>query len=85
MGRRMCPSCNRNYNLTHIERDGYYMRAILPTKKVTHCDACEVPLVVRDDDKESIINERHELYMEKTLPILDYYRQRTTVVDIEAK
>ena len=42
-------------------------------------------MIVRDDDIEHIIGERHRLYMEKTLPILDYYRKLTQVVDIEAK
>ena len=42
-------------------------------------------MIVRDDDKEHIIEERHRLYMEKTLPILDYYRKRNLVIDIEAK
>jgi adenylate kinase len=46
-----------------------------------------VKLVVRDDDKESIIRDRMKVYQEKTEPILDYYRKKpeTKVVDFEAK
>ena len=88
MGRRVCPSCNRNYNVAHIDRDGYYMKALLPVKKATHCDDCtDVHLVIRDDDKENIITERLEIYKKKTMPILDFYREKkeTVVIDFEAK
>ena len=88
MGRRVCPACNRNYNVAHIDRDGYFMRALLPEKDPHHCDDCEsVPLVVRDDDKENIIAERMQIYRDKTEPILDYYKRQadTLVIDFEAK
>lgn len=88
MGRRVCPVCNRNYNVAHIDRDGYFMKALLPEKDHQNCDDCvTVPLVVRDDDKENIIAERMEIYKEKTEPILDFYKQRedTLVIDFEAK
>ena len=71
MGRRVCPNCNRNYNIAHIDRDGYYMKALLPEKDPHICDDCPgVRLVVRDDDKENIILERMKIYEEKTEPIL---------------
>jgi adenylate kinase len=59
MGRRVCPSCNRNYNVADINRDGYLMKPLLPKQNSTHCDDCPtIHLVVRDDDKENIISER---------------------------
>lgn len=88
MGRRVCPVCNTNYNVASIDRDGYYMKALLPEKDPKMCDNCPgVHLVVRDDDKENIILERLEIYREKTEPILDFYRDKTDtiVVDFEAK
>jgi adenylate kinase len=91
MGRRICPLCNRNYNCAHIDRDGYYMKALLPEKSPEHCGSCgngdDVPLIMRDDDKESIILERMEIYKQKTEPILDYYRARseTRVIDFDPK
>ena len=44
-------------------------------------------LVIRDDDKESIIRERMEIYMQKTEPILDFYRNGTVtkVIDLDPK
>lgn len=85
MGRRICPSCNKNYNVCNIDRDGYFMPAILPKKLPSYCDTCNIHLVVRDDDKESIILERLQTYKVKTEPILQYYREITTVIDFEAK
>ena len=88
MGRRVCPVCNRNYNVAEIDRDGYYMKALLPEKDPKMCDDCPgVHLVVRDDDKENIIRERMEIYREKTEPILDFYKRETNtmVIDFEAK
>jgi adenylate kinase len=91
MGRRVCPSCSRNYNIADINTaDGYHMKPLLPKKKVGECDDCNgVKLVVRDDDKESIIRDRLNVYKEKTEPILDFYKtvcaHETIVVDFEAK
>lgn len=64
MGRRVCPSCGKNYNVAEINTsDGYHMKPLLPKKDIHKCDNCvDVKLVVRDDDKENIIRERLELY-----------------------
>ena len=88
MGRRVCPKCNRNYNVASIDRDGYKMKPLLPKGRPTHCDDCpDVHLVIRDDDKENIIRERLQIYKDKTEPILDFYRIETKikVIDFEAK
>ena len=88
MGRRVCPNCNRNYNVTHIDRDGYYMKALLPKGDPKECDDCPgVKLVVRDDDKENIIKERMQIYETMTAPILEFYKEKpeTLLIDFEAK
>ena len=88
MGRRVCTQCNRNYNVAHIDRDGYLMKALLPKGDPKKCDDCtDSLLVVRDDDKESIIMERMEIFRTKTEPILDFYKDNTDtiVIDFEVK
>lgn len=88
MGRRMCPSCGKNYNVADIHTDdGYSMNPLLPKIDPHKCDVDGVKLIIRDDDKESIIKDRLELYKSKTQPILDYYKKsnKTKVVDFEAK
>lgn len=89
MGRRVCPQCNKNYNVADINTpDGYVMAPLLPKKDHSKCDDCgNVKLVVRDDDKESIIRDRLQLYKDKTEPIIEFYKKQphTKVIDYEAK
>ncbi|OLB98227.1 MAG: adenylate kinase [Actinobacteria bacterium 13_2_20CM_2_66_6] len=47
------------------------------------CPADGTKLVQRDDDKPDAVKHRIEIYLEKTLPLLDYYRARHLVSEIE--
>ena len=91
MGRRVCPCCQRNYNVASIDRDGYFMKPMLPKKSPNHCEDCgdgkSVALIVRDDDKESVIRERMDIYHQKTEPILAFLRAsgKTKVLDLDPK
>ena len=88
MSRRVCPTCHKNYNIANINKDGYQMKPLLPKKDATKCDKCNVPLVVRDDDKESIIKDRMEVYSKQTEPIIEFYKsipEETRVINFEAK
>ncbi len=40
-------------------------------------------LVQREDDKPEAVQQRIEVYLSKTLPLLDYYRSRALVSDVE--
>ncbi len=60
--RRICPKCGKIYNLL-----------TMPPKKDNLCDVCSVPLIQRDDDKEDVVRRRYKVYMESTLPVIDYY------------
>ena len=45
MARRVCPSCNKNFNIADIDRDGYVMGPLLPKgPDPTVCD-CGTKLV----------------------------------------
>lgn len=63
--RRICPKCGRIYNLLTS-----------PPKEDNLCDVCKVPLVQRDDDKEEVVRRRYKVYMEKTVPVVEYYEKR---------
>ncbi len=64
-GRRSCPSCNAVYHLTAH-----------PPKDSEKCDACGTSLIQREDDREGVIRERLRVYKEATSPLLEFYRAR---------
>ncbi len=64
-GRRSCPVDGKIYNI-------YFQ----PPKKEGVCDSCGAPLVQRKDDKEAVISERLKSYESQTLPLVEYYRRR---------
>jgi len=73
-GRRECPTCGTLYNI-----------AFHPPKVDELCDLDGTKLVVRDDDRESVIRERLDAYDRQTRPVLDYYRTSgRRVLDVDA-
>lgn len=64
-GRRVCPVCGTLYSLTSN-----------PPRQPEVCDVDGARLVIRDDDRESVIRERLEAYERQTSPLLEYYRSR---------
>ena len=72
LGRRVCVACSTNYNICSIDRDGYFMKPLLP-KEEGKCDNCQGTLVKRKDDKVHVIKERIGLYYRETLPILKQF------------
>jgi len=63
-GRRECPHCGTLYNI-----------AFHPPKVDELCDLDGTALVIRDDDRESVIRERLDAYDRQTRPVLEFYRQ----------
>jgi adenylate kinase len=60
-GRRQCARCGLLYNLVAN-----------PPKEPGICDRDGEPLVIRDDDRESVVRERLETYERQTSPVLDF-------------
>ena len=52
--------------------------------QVSKCDSCGGEIYQRDDDKESVIARRLEVYGEQTAPIIDFYRKAGLLVAISA-
>ena len=63
-GRRVHPASGRVYHLQYN-----------PPQNAGFDDATGDALIQRDDDKESIIRKRLEIYHEQTEPLVEYYRQ----------
>nr|MBN1229953.1 adenylate kinase [Anaerolineae bacterium] len=72
-GRRSCPECGRIY---HVEFD--------PPEVVETCDADGVALVQRGDDYPDVVRERYQVYLAKTSVLVDYYREKDVLIDIDA-
>ena len=71
-GRRICKSCGATYHV-------YFN----PTKSEGICDKCAGELYQRDDDQETTVKKRLEVYQEQTQPLIDYYKNKGTLVDID--
>jgi adenylate kinase len=70
-GRRVCENCQRVY---HVK--------LPPTSNWT-CDTCGGNVVQRDDDTEEAIDRRLELYEQETVPIIEYYRARGMLSEVD--
>ena len=53
-----------------------------PPKQVGVCDYDESPLFQRDDDKAATVTHRIEVYQAQTEPLIEYYRQRGLLAEI---
>jgi len=71
-GRRTCRSCGA---LAHVIFD--------PPKRNGVCDRCGGELYQREDDREATIAHRLEVYETQTAPLVDYYRQRGVLTEID--
>lgn len=70
--RRSCPNCGATYHLDFKK-----------PKTEGVCDACGTDLVQRDDDKPEAIKQRLAIYHADTAPLLQRYRERGIVHDVD--
>jgi adenylate kinase len=71
-GRRTCKNCGALY---HVNFN--------PSTVESICDRCGGELVQRDDDREETISARLKVYDNQTVPLVDYYRQRGILREID--
>ena len=71
-GRRVCRDCGTLY---HIIFD--------PPTNAGICNKCNGDLYQRDDDHEDIITSRLEVYARETAPLLEYYRARGLLTEVD--
>ncbi|MCX6657400.1 MAG: adenylate kinase [Euryarchaeota archaeon] len=72
VGRRTCPKCSAVY---HIKFN--------PPMNEGICEKCGSKLIQRDDDKEDTVRNRLKVYQEQTAPLIEYYRKKGKLVDID--
>lgn len=73
-GRRVCPECGANY---HVEFNQPEEEGV--------CDECGSELVQRDDDKEETVRERLRVYHENTEPVVEHYREKGVLAEVEGE
>lgn len=73
-GRRVCKGCGQNFHAT-----------FMPPKEEGKCDSCGAELYIRDDDKIEAITHRLEVYRGQTAPLIDFYREKNLLTDIDAR
>ena len=76
-GRLFCKTCGKTYHASYSPpkvREGEQWL----------CNEDRTPLIIREDDKPESIKQRLELYHEQSEPIIDLYRPRGIVHDIDA-
>ncbi|MGE5124581.1 MAG: adenylate kinase [Acidobacteriaceae bacterium] len=56
-----------------------------PPQEPGRCDIDGSPLYQREDDKAETVKRRVHVYMEQTQPLIEYYRQRGVLVEINGK
>jgi adenylate kinase len=71
-GRRICPVCQRTYNLVSQ-----------PPFKDNVCDDDGAVLQQRPDDREEAIRERLGAYEARTAPLIEYYKGRGSLYEID--
>jgi adenylate kinase len=67
-----CRKCGATYNYR-----------VNPPSKPGVCDACGGELYERDDDRLDIVAERIRVYIQDTVPVVDYYRERGVLREID--
>lgn len=71
-GRRMCKSCGESFHMVFNQ----------PSVENV-CNTCSGELYQRDDDKEDTIRQRLEVYHEQTSPLIEYYRERGGLREVD--
>lgn len=71
VNRRTCAKCGNIFNL-------------LSDGNLDKCPACGGELTMRKDDQEEAIKSRFAFYNQSTLPLVEYYKARTLVKEVDA-
>ena len=69
-GRRVCKSCGESYHVNFLNGK-------------TTCEKCGGELYQRKDDNEETVGNRLKVYTEQTAPLIDYYRNKGVLIDID--
>lgn len=69
-----CPKCGKVYN-NIIEE--------LKPQNDNQCDDCKSALVHREDDNAETYEKRYDEYLEKTQPLIDFYKNKNLLYEVD--
>ena len=70
-GRWICRGCQAPFHMVDA-----------PPKEAGKCDHCGGELYQRDDDNETTVRNRLEVYMNQTAPLIDYYKKQGKLLEV---
>lgn len=73
-GRRGCRQCGAIYHV-----------GFNPSSRGEYCQVCGGELFQREDDREEVIRKRLDVYHSQTTPLIDFYREKDLLVEVEAE
>ena len=73
-GRRVCQKCGHNFHVVFNK-----------PKTEGVCDYCGGEVRAREDDRAEAVHKRLEVYHLQTAPLIDYYRAKGVLADVDAK
>ena len=73
-GRRICEDCNTIYNINN-EKSAPKVESV--------CDNCGGHLYQRSDDNLEAFQTRYNMYIEKTEPIINYYKEKNVLKEVD--
>jgi adenylate kinase len=73
-GRLTCPSCGRTYH-----------PLLAPPREPGLCDRDGDRLTQREDDNPQTARHRVTVYLERTVPVLEYYRKKGLVSEVDGR
>jgi len=69
--RRVCSSCNNTCSINGSE------------DSIMQCPSCGGELYRRKDDREEVIRHRLEVYQQQTRPLIEYYREKGLLIEVD--
>ena len=70
-GRWICRNCQTPYHMVDA-----------PPREPGKCDQCGGELYQRDDDNETTVRNRLEVYSNQTAPLVDYYKKQGKLLEV---
>ena len=72
-GRRVCENCGETYHMLYQ-----------PSQAGERCEKCGGKLIIRKDDRPETIRERLETYHKVTYPVVQHYREKGLLAEVES-